>query len=91
MEPSYFSAFFRRKTGMPPAHWLGIVRTNAAKRLLEQQNFTVEELSDVLSFGSVRTFQRTFKRHAGCTPTAYRAGIRDGHGCDPGESDSDRH
>jgi len=72
LEPRYFSTFFREKTGSTFTEWLRRRRVARAMRLLGDRGFPVTLVAEKSGFGSVRTFQRAFRRVTGLTPSAYR-------------------
>lgn len=55
------------KPGFPEI--LNSLRVHAAKTMLEQENLSVSEIALSAGFGSVRNFNRIFKKHFGCNPS----------------------
>lgn len=80
VEPSYFSAYFRRKVGISFTFWLPAVKIAKAAQLLQLQDFSISAVARQVGFKSLRTFERSFKALAGLTPTAFKRSInhRDG-------------
>lgn len=51
---------------------LNSLRINAAKRMLEQQNIPITEIALETGFGSIRNFNRIFKKYFGMNPRDIR-------------------
>ena len=45
------------------------LRIHAAKTILEQENISISEAAFSAGFGSLRNFNRIFKKHFGCSPS----------------------
>ncbi len=63
---------FKRATGDSPLIYLQKLRVAAAKRLLESDHRTVQEVSDAVGYQDVAFFRQLFERHTGVPPSAYR-------------------
>ncbi|HVP55915.1 MAG TPA: helix-turn-helix domain-containing protein [Candidatus Eisenbacteria bacterium] len=63
---------FKRATGDSPLVYLQKLRIAAAKRLLESDYRTMQEVSDAVGYQDVAFFRSLFQRHTGVSPTAYR-------------------
>jgi transcriptional regulator GlxA family with amidase domain len=63
---------FKQATGDSPLMYLQKLRIAAAKRLLESDHRTVQEISDAVGYQDVAFFRDLFHRHAGVSPSAYR-------------------
>ena len=63
---------FKLATGDSPLIYLQKLRVAAAKRLLEGDHRTVQEISDAVGYHDVAFFRSLFQRHAGLSPSAYR-------------------
>ena len=72
LERRYFSTFFHRHTGIKFRDWLAILRVARAIELIRDRNLSLEDVRIACGFGDRRTFQRTFKRWVGLTPSAFR-------------------
>lgn len=69
MSPAYFSRFFRATTGITFSQQLNSVRTDAAIRLIkENDGKSMTEIADLCGFGTIRNFNRIFKALTGYTP-----------------------
>jgi transcriptional regulator GlxA family with amidase domain len=63
---------FKAATGETPLAYLQRLRTEAAKRMLEEDRMTIQEVSLAVGYEDVAFFRDLFKRHAGLPPGAYR-------------------
>ena len=70
--PRTFQRRFKAATGETPITYLQRLRTEAAKRMLEQDRMTVQEVSLAVGYDDVVFFRDLFKRHAGISPSLYR-------------------
>src|SRR5882724_7026774 len=63
---------FKQATGDSPLMYLQKLRIAAAKRLLEGDHRTVQEICDAVGYQDVAFFRNLFHRHTGVSPSAYR-------------------
>jgi transcriptional regulator GlxA family with amidase domain len=63
---------FKQATGDSPLIYLQKLRIAAAKRLLESDHRTMQEVSDAVGYQDVAFFRSLFQRHTGVSPSAYR-------------------
>ena len=63
---------FKQATGDSPLSYLQKLRVAAAKRMLENNHRTMQEISDAVGYGDVAFFRSLFQRHTGVSPSAYR-------------------
>ena len=63
---------FKSATGDSPLIYLQKLRVAAAKRLLENDHRTMQEISDAVGYQDVAFFRQLFERHTGVSPSAYR-------------------
>jgi transcriptional regulator GlxA family with amidase domain len=68
-----FSRVFRKRLGVPPAEYVECVRIDAAKRLLENSDSSVESVASAAGFGTPEALRRAFARRVGVSPREYRA------------------
>ena len=63
---------FKHATGDTPLIYLQKLRIAAAKRMLESNHRTMQEISDGVGYQDVAFFRSLFQRHTGVSPSAYR-------------------
>jgi transcriptional regulator GlxA family with amidase domain len=63
---------FKQATGDSPLTYLQKLRVAAAKRLLESEHRTMQEVSGAVGYQDVAFFRKVFQRHTGVSPSAYR-------------------
>ncbi len=76
LEAKYFSAYFRRKTGLCFSDWVARIRVAQAQAMMQARDYSVTEVAYSVGYKDVRTFQRAFKRLTGMTPRSFRARMR---------------
>lgn len=72
MSKFHFIRKFKSIYSETPYEFLTRFKVNKAKSLLSTSNYTVDEISSMLSFNDTTTFIRSFKNFAGVTPNKYR-------------------
>ena len=72
MSTFWFCRKFKQATGVNYTHHVSRVRVEQAKHLLLNVNHRVSEIAYAVGFQSLTHFNRTFKRVAGNSPTAFR-------------------
>ena len=72
LEYNYFSAFFHNKVGITFSEWLRVVRVMSSTELLRAHETTVSRAACEVGFGSVRAFERSFRRIIGMTPAQFK-------------------
>ena len=63
---------FKQATGDSPLAYIQKLRIAAAKRLLESNHRTMQEVSDAVGYQDAAFFRSLFQRHTGVSPSAYR-------------------
>jgi transcriptional regulator GlxA family with amidase domain len=63
---------FKQATGDSPLIYLQKLRVAAAKRLLENDRRSMQEISDAVGYQDPVFFRQIFQRHTGVSPSAYR-------------------
>lgn len=69
---SHFSRAFKRSTGMSPQDWIHRQRIDQAKRLIQESDMTLTQISAECGFCDQAHFSRTFTRTEGVNPMAWR-------------------
>ncbi len=72
MSAPYFSHLFHKETGKPYKKWLTTVRIEYAKRIIEEKDASVIEISYECGYNTPSQFLKMFKRETSMTPTEYR-------------------
>lgn len=72
MSPSRFAARFAAAVGDSPMAYLAKWRMNQAARLLAESQRGIEQIAAEVGYDNATAFARSFKRHLGVTPTAWR-------------------
>jgi transcriptional regulator GlxA family with amidase domain len=72
MSTRNFVRRFKQATGDSPLLYLQKLRVAAAKRLLESDHRSMQQISDAVGYQDVAFFRSLFQRHTGVTPSAYR-------------------
>ncbi|WP_141432709.1 response regulator [Bacillus sp. 03113] len=72
LSKSYFSLFFKKKTGRNFVDYLIDLRIREAKRLLTQDESRIYDVATASGFNDVKYFSKVFKKISGLTPNEYR-------------------
>jgi transcriptional regulator GlxA family with amidase domain len=72
MSPRHFTRVFTDEVGEAPGAYVERVRTEAARRQLEQTDDTVVAIAARCGFGTPETMRRNFIRRIGVSPDQYR-------------------
>jgi transcriptional regulator GlxA family with amidase domain len=72
MSPRHFTRVFTDEVGEAPGAYVERVRTEAARRQLEQTDDTVVAIAARCGFGTAETMRRNFVRRVGISPDQYR-------------------
>jgi transcriptional regulator GlxA family with amidase domain len=63
---------FKQATGDSPLVYLQKLRIAAAKRMLESNHRSMQEIGDAVGYQDIAFFRALFQRHTGVSPSAYR-------------------
>ena len=72
MSPRHFTRVFTDEVGEAPGAYVERVRTEAARRQLEETDDTVTVIAARCGFGTAETMRRNFVRRIGISPDQYR-------------------
>ena len=72
MSPRHFTRVFTEEIGEAPGQYVERVRTEAARRQLEQTDDTVVVIAARCGFGTAESMRRNFIRRVGVSPHSYR-------------------
>jgi transcriptional regulator GlxA family with amidase domain len=72
MSPRHFTRVFTDEVGEAPGHYVERIRTEAARRQLEETEDTVVAIAGRCGFGTAETMRRNFIRRVGISPDQYR-------------------
>lgn len=78
VSPNHLSEKFKQITGVNFVDYVGRVRTEKARRLLQDSDLRISEIAFAVGFQSLSQFNRVFKKLSGKSPTEYRAALRVG-------------
>ncbi|MBN1654673.1 MAG: helix-turn-helix domain-containing protein [Deltaproteobacteria bacterium] len=71
-----FERRFKKATGDTPLFYLQKIRVEAAKKMIEMENVTFDEISHRAGYENSGHFREIFKRHTGLLPTQYERYFR---------------
>ncbi len=74
--PSYFGQLFKECFGQTPTEFIAQKRLEKAKLLLEEENNSIESISQSIGFKDLKQFYKLFKDYTGITPAEYRKNSR---------------
>lgn len=74
---SYLSTYFKEKTGIYFVDYISMVRIDKAKELLSQPSLKIQEAAAKVGYHSLSSFNRTFRKVTGLTPSEYRRTAHD--------------
>jgi len=72
MSPRHFTRVFTDEVGEAPGQYVERIRTEAARRQLEETDDTVVVIATRCGFGTAETMRRNFIRRVGVSPDQYR-------------------
>lgn len=72
INPYYFSQLFKKRTGITYQKYLTNIRVSRAKKLLEETDLKLFEISEMVGYGDVNHFRRVFEKYEGIKPNDYR-------------------
>ena len=72
LSPRQFARTFAAETGVTPGQYVGKVRLEAARRLLEDTGEGIEQVARRCGYGTAEAMRRAFVRSLGVSPAGYR-------------------
>jgi len=72
LNKNYFSAVFKKKTGVSPKRFQTALRIDVAQKMLFDSTRSIKEISEMVGFQDPYYFSRAFKKIAGMPPEAFR-------------------
>ena len=72
MNPSYFSRFFKKSTGLNLIDYINIIRIKNASFMLINTNLSIAEIANNCGFNDQGYFCKTFKKINGITASEYK-------------------
>lgn len=76
MQTTSFCRFFKQITNLSFVQYLAEVRIQNAKRLLAQENYSINEVCDYVGFQTISNFNKQFKRITRTTPSQFREELK---------------
>lgn len=73
---SYLQKVFREKTGGGAMEYFGLLKIDAAKRMIREGTHNFTEISVLLGYNSIHYFSRHFKKATGMTPSEYAQSVK---------------
>lgn len=67
-----YNLHFKKQMGMSPTKYILSLRMHSAKELLESSELSVKEIGAMCGYDDFNFFSKTFKKHTGVSPLAYR-------------------
>lgn len=71
LSESYFSIYFKDKTGINFRDYILTARINYAKALLKGKEISISEIAYLIGYQDYRSFSRAFKKETGMSPSEY--------------------
>jgi len=72
LSPAYFSASFKKETGVNYIDYLTSIRINAAKRLLNSLDCSISQIGERVGYKDPKQFRKQFIKSEGISPSEYR-------------------
>ena len=84
MHPNYFSALFKKQTGLPPITYLNLLRRNRALMELQRGNLRINEIAELVGSANPAAFSKMIRKSTGVSPREYRQAAKNGSFTNPG-------
>lgn len=69
---SYLYKIFKKITGISIEEYIVSVKINEARRLLDETNLSIDEITSIIGYCSSAAFYKAFKQQTGLTPKQYK-------------------
>ena len=76
LSASYFSALFRKATGLAPLEYFIQIKLQNACHLLKEKGLKVKDVAGAIGYDDPFHFSRLFKKHMRVSPAAYKLSAR---------------
>ncbi|GAA0394086.1 response regulator transcription factor [Paenibacillus motobuensis] len=73
LNPSYFSRYFKRMTGLTFTDYVHQYKMKLATKMLKMSNQNLESMAIGLGYSDRTYFSKVFKKYVGTTPSEYKA------------------
>ncbi|MEK0312574.1 response regulator transcription factor [Cohnella sp. 56] len=73
LNETYLSKIFKKQIGKTFSEYILEVRMTQAVKLLLQSELRLDDIAGLVGFSNASYFSNVFKKHYGCSPTAYRS------------------
>lgn len=70
--PTYYSQWFKKKTGYSPITYLQRIRIEKAKNYLSNKKFSILEIAQMVGYDDQASLTRLFNRYEGMSPLQFR-------------------
>jgi transcriptional regulator GlxA family with amidase domain len=75
----YFCRHFQEAIGVSFSTWNRHIRVGRAKELLADSDVPITTIAIMVGYRDITTFERNFRKTAGCSPRHYRSSQRAAH------------
>lgn len=72
INPSYFSALFKRETGETFSNYITGMRMKRSKELLKNLQYSIADVSSMVGYQDSKYFSKVFQKTVGIKPSQYR-------------------
>jgi len=76
LHPGYLSSKFKKETGLTITDYILHEKINEAKSLLENSDYDISEIAEILGFGNISYFAKRFKKECGCRPSEFKQELK---------------
>ncbi len=72
MHPNHMIRFFKSRTGITPSKYVTMQKLEYAKILLEQNEYSIQEITEKIGLEHMSHFSKLFKSYYGVSPSIYK-------------------